>query len=272
MDNALTKRATVTELVRVYQKSAEDIRTAYGMIHSAEKRLNEAYTTDGGPCGLYVRDSSNFRGHFGSPDTVLNNLKRDTWRILVDRLDIKRALSIKAKKQLDDQLEKGELPEITVEEVLGFAEAYIENLPRLLEEAVGEVFDMLRPHPRWDKEYKTNSQFEIGKKVILSYVIDEPRWSRDFKVRYHKQQDLTALENVFSALDGQGQMTKGWQSKLQMEIEKTPLSGNGRGETGFFKFRACRNGNLHLEFKRPDLVKRLNEIAGGKSLRQESAA
>jgi hypothetical protein len=272
MDNALAKRATVTELVRVYQKATEDIRKAYSLISSAQKSLNEVYMTDGGSHGLYIRDTSNFRGHFDNPDIVLKNLKKDTWRILIDHLDIKRALSIKSRKQLSDQLEKGDLPEITVEEVLGFAEAYIENLPRLLEEAIEEVFDMLRPHPRRDKEYKTNSQFEIGKKVILSYVIDEPRWSKNFSVQYHSQQDLTALENVFSALDGRGQMTKDWQSKLQMEIGNTPLSGNGRGETEFFKFRACKNGNLHLEFKRPDLVKRLNEIAGGKNLRQESAA
>jgi Domain of unknown function (DUF4942) len=35
----------------------------------------------------------------------------------------------------------------------------------------------------------------------------------------------------------------------------------------YFKFKAHRNGTLHLTFKRPDLVAKLNAIAGGKSLR-----
>lgn len=259
----------MTELVREYQRAAEGIREGYRLVHEAETRLNEVFTTDGSPCGLYIRDNTNFRGHFGDPTTVLENLKRDTWRILVDRLDIKRALSVKSKKELDNQLDRGKLPDITVEEVMGFAEAYMENLPRLLEEAVKEVFDMLRPRSVWGKKYKTNTEFEIGRKVILSHIVDEPKWSRNFSVRYHCTQDLTALENVFSALDGKGQMTKGWQSELQMAIEKLPLSGKGRGETEYFKFRACLNGNLHLEFKRPDLVKRLNEIAGGKTFRTQ---
>lgn len=257
----------MTQLVHEYQKAVGDIREGYRLIHEAETRLNESFTTEGSMCGLHIRDSSNFRGHFGNPDTVLDNLKRDTWRILVDRLDIKRALSNKAKKQLDEQLERGKLPDITVDEVLGFAQAYVQHLPRLLEEAIKEVFDLLRPRSMWGKKYKTNTEFEISQRAILPRMIEEPRWSSTYRVNYHHTQELTALENVFSALDGKGQMTKGWQSDLQMEIEKLPHSGNGRGETEYFKFRACKNGNLHLEFKRMDLVKRLNEVAGGKNLK-----
>lgn len=263
----LVKHATVTELVLVYQQAAADIVAGYRLVHEAEVRLNAAFTTEGSSSGLYVRDRSNFRGHFNEPNVVLEILKRDTWRILVDRLDIKRALSNKAKAQLDNQLERGELPDITVDAVLGFAQAYMENLPRLLEEAIKEVFEMLRPRSSWGKKYKTNSEFEIGQRAILSLKIDEPKWSDFYQVRYHCAQELTALENVFTALDGKGQMTRGWRSELHMAIEKCPLSGDGRGETEYFRFRACKNGNLHLEFKRPDLVKRLNEVAGGKALK-----
>lgn len=264
---ALAHRATVTELVHVYEKAAEDIRTAYGLIDAAEKRLNVAFVMDGS-LGLYVRDRSNFRGRFSDPDETLGLLKRDTWRLLVDRLDIKRALSIKAAKQLDDQLERGELPDITVDSVLGFAEAYIENLPRLLEEAVKEVFSLLRPRG-YGAKYKTNTQFEIGRRAILTGVISGS-WSNKFQVNYYYTQDLLALEKVFRALDGKGEMAKSWKSELQQAIEELPLSGDGREETEYFKFRACRNGNLHLEFKRMDLVKRLNEVAGGKTFREAS--
>ena len=41
----------------------------------------------------------------------------------------------------------------------------------------------------------------------------------------------------------------------------------GKGETPLFGFRVFRNGNLHIEFKRPDLLDRLNRIAGGARLR-----
>ena len=41
-------------------------------------------------------------------------------------------------------------------------------------------------------------------------------------------------------------------------------------ETPYFKGRVFSNGNMHLEFKRRDLLKRLNQIAGGRRLRKAS--
>jgi hypothetical protein len=74
---------------------------------------------------------------------------------------------------------------------------------------------------------------------------------------------------VFTALDGKGMIAKGsWQSKLADAINTTPVSV-GRGETDYFRFKCYRNRNLHLEFKRPDLVERLNQMAGGMRLRDK---
>ena|SRR5439155_23407886 len=41
------------------------------------------------------------------------------------------------------------------------------------------------------------------------------------------------------------------------------------GETDYFRFKCFRNRNLHLEFKRLDLVAKLNAVAGGMRLRGE---
>lgn len=48
--------------------------------------------------------------------------------------------------------------------------------------------------------------------------------------------------------------------------------GKGVGETEMFAFRCFRNGNLHLRFKRLDLLKRLNEIAGGQNFRSSESS
>lgn len=47
----------------------------------------------------------------------------------------------------------------------------------------------------------------------------------------------------------------------------------GKGETEYFRFKCYHNGNLHLEFKRPDLVQKINAIVGGLTLKgaQEAA-
>ena len=46
---------------------------------------------------------------------------------------------------------------------------------------------------------------------------------------------------------------------LANAVQEAP---GGVGETEFFKFRCFKNHNFHLEFKRPDLVQKLNEIGG----------
>jgi hypothetical protein len=46
-------------------------------------------------------------------------------------------------------------------------------------------------------------------------------------------------------------------------------SQDGTGQTDYFKFKCCLNGNLHLEFLKPELVARLNAVAGGNRLRKE---
>jgi len=43
-------------------------------------------------------------------------------------------------------------------------------------------------------------------------------------------------------------------------------SKDGLGDTSYFRFKCYQNGNLHLEFLRPDLDERVNMIAGGNRL------
>jgi len=68
------------------------------------------------------------------------------------------------------------------------------------------------------------------------------------------------IDKVFYALDGKG-IPPGYNTPLVDAINNTPTSV-GHGETEYFKFKCYQNNNLHLNFKRMDLVKKLNRIAG----------
>lgn len=84
-----------------------------------------------------------------------------------------------------------------------------------------------------------------------------------FRVNHHRQQYITAIDNVFSMIDGHGP-AKTYHGALYDAIADSP---DGKGETTYFRFKCYLNGNLHLEFIRPDLVARLNIAAGGNRLR-----
>jgi hypothetical protein len=131
------------------------------------------------------------------------------------------------------------------------------------------VFEWLRPH---NSDYKRNSEYEVPEKVVLTWMVERKYFANSgYKVMYRQSQKLTAMENVFNALDGKGQISKSWKSELEQAIDALP-AGVKRGETSLFEFTCHKNKNLHLTFKRADLLARFNQMAGGKRLRGADAA
>ena len=111
-------------------------------------------------------------------------------------------------------------------------------MDELLKEVVTEVYELPRPH---NSKLKTNSEYKIPPKVILRYRVGPGYGNTLYRVNYHYTQDFIALENVFNALAGHGQISKTRDSQLQMAIEASP---DGRGETALFEFRACKKPKL----------------------------
>lgn len=255
----LTRRSTVRELVAAFQVAEATTRRCFAQLVEAERALNFAFTL-GNDLPIRISASDHWSSDFTDSDRAVEKMKRKAWSVIVERLELRRAMSIKAFSELEKTLEHEELPAITEENVTAFAQRFAQDLPTMLREAVQEVFEWLRPH---HSEYKRNSEYEVPHRVILQNVV-EPGWRGGLRVNHYRQQNLVALENVFNALAGNGAIAKAYQSQLQTAIDSSPT---GTGETDLFRFRACKNRNLHLEFKRLDLLARFNRIAGGARLR-----
>jgi len=259
----VAKRETLAAMIGTYQQAIKSIEEAYAMLETAQKSLRAVFLDAPG-----YRFSANERNctEVGkkASDEINAKLKKDAWAVIVERMELRRLLSIKRRTELDGQIDKGELPELTVENVMALFETSAANVNTYMEEAVKEVFDYLRPsHSR----YKTNTEYELGKRVILTWQV-EKGWNRGkFRVNYHRDKHLTALDNVFHMIDGKGPI-KTYHGPLYDAITDSP---DGTGKTYYFKFRCCLNGNLHLEFLKPDLVAKLNAVAGGNRLRTEQA-
>ncbi len=267
MTAALVTRSTVRELVRTFVESEAAIRAAFAAIVAAEDRLNSAFALGERDSSMHVSASRNvYDSDFRDADRAVDRLARSAWASVIERLELRKVMSVKAWDDLQKQLDKGELPPLTEDNVFAFAENCASNMGDMLRDAVVEVFDWLRPAGYWDGHYKTNDRYVVGRKVIRPWSVETQWTGRGFRVRYDRAQNLTALERVFLMLDGRGTETKGYQSDLQMAIEASP---DGTGETDYFRFRCFKNGNLHLEIKRLDLLRKFNQIAGGKHLREE---
>ena len=248
-------------MIGTYQQATLKVEEGYALLEEAQNSLRAVFLDAPG-----YRFSANERNNTdvgkAASKAIIARIKKDAWAVIVERMELRRLLSIQRRNELDAQIEKGELPELTDESVLALFETSAANVNTYMEEAVKEVFEFLRPR---QSKYKTNTEFELGKRVILVWQVEKGWNGGPFRVNYHRDKYLTALDNVFSMVDGKGPI-KTYHGPLYDAITNSP---DGTGRTDYFKFRCCVNGNLHLEFLRHDLVTRLNAIAGGNRLRKD---
>jgi hypothetical protein len=253
-ESNLATRKTVEELVREWNFAMHELKTGLDHIQRAYEHL-KAFDTSGAGWDLQP---------FRSDDTGLDferkrkRMKGAAWRYLVNRIELKKMASISRAKEIDKQLnERPEtLPDITMENIFGWLETMALKGTEFLNEAVVEVYNKLRPSA-WNR-HKTNSAFRVGKKMILTGRVSRAYKAGHFRVAYYFEDELRALDNVFHMLDGKA-LSAYRKGDLSTEIDAAP---EGIGETDYFRFKCFGNGNLHLEFLRPDLVERLNSIGG----------
>lgn len=168
-------------------------------------------------------------------------------------------MSVAKRKEFDQQLEKGELPDINEQTITTILLGLAGQAADFATEAAKEVFAILRPQGHWGGEYKTNNAFRVGRKVILPHRVESGYGPGKFRANYYREQELVAIDGVFHLLDGKGVMRE-HRGPLVNAILNSP---DGRGETDYFKFKCFKNTNLHLEMKRLDLVQELNLLAVG---------
>ncbi len=266
---SLSLHSTVEQLVRAFEDAARVVRESFAAIVTASEAVNAAFTL-GGSNSIWIDASDNHSSNFHDAEKAVRRMAKQAWTVLVERLELRRLLSSKRYEELQRSIQQGEVPEITLENVTAFVQGYIDQMLPMHTEAIVEVFDWLRPrqHSR-AADYKRNGREEVGERVILTYAVERGWGGKMYHVCWgnHTRERLQALENVLNMLDGRGFISKGHFSDVQNAIAE---SATGHGETDLFEFRCHKNGNLHLRFKRRDLLKRFNMRAGGNAIRETS--
>ncbi len=265
---ALAPHLTIGQLVKAYHDAVARIRVAFGELNQAVTGINLAFGSgeeDHTGISLRGRSRSYSLGDF-ELDDVIDNLRKEVWYYIVSKLEIRRFLSIKRCEELDDNLDKGRMPEITEENIASLMASFVSQVDAMVQEAVVEIYDWLRPHEdSYRAKYKSNNQYVLGKKVVLTGAIEI--WGFNgcpYHVHHWTSPRLRALENVFSGLDGKGTVTKTHNGVL---IDAIQAATDGHGATEYFEFRCFKNRNLHITFLREDLVAKFNAIASGKTLK-----
>lgn len=264
MSTELIPRLSVSQLVNTYARARDQVTEACRLFKEAERELTLAFGDD-------PMTSHNFdfdcmmrqrRVDLASPEKFIAHVRQSVWRRLIDKCEIRKVCTQKRAKELDAMLEDFKnLPEITEANVVATLAGNLNDLETILAELVKEVFDELRPVPGTCRanEHKTNKLYEVGKKVILTYAVERRYGGTGFRMR-GRETLLRGLDNVMSILDGKG-VVKSHYGPLYEAIDG--CERGELGETDYFAFRCFANGNLHLTFKRDDLLAELNRVGSG---------
>jgi len=204
-------------------------------------------------------------------DAIADRFKRAAWGALINKLGIRKLMSSKRAAELDaatcrqqrwryrsDETQDDALPEITPETLYDVLAGMVSSADEFMHEAIHEEYDFWKPAET--TPYKTNSDpFVLGRKVVKQWMVERGGANSRFSPVYANRRHLIALDNIFHRLDGQG-VPEGYAGPLVDAINT--CGADGQGETEFFRFRCFKNGNLHLWFKRLDLLEEFNTLAG----------
>ena len=250
-------------IVENVDQAKREVEQAFRLLHSAKSRLTA--TLGGSLDSLWSGNLSQYG------DNLLDQVKdshklitQQGWRYVLKQAQIESYMTEKRQKEISEQIEKNP-PELTVENIQSTLEGLAHRANGLLEESIREVFDWLRP--RQDKwgvgALKTNKRFSVGPRVIVYGV--EKSYGHGFRC-YYRDANFRALGNVFSLLDGRGVLHYPEDFLTKLTAGLSQAETGGLIETEYFRLRPYLNGNLHIEFRRLDLLKRLNQIGGGSDL------
>lgn len=171
------------------------------------------------------------------------------WQYLMHESGMRTLMDATARAKWDKSISDGEIPELT--------DANIRATFGMLHDARGEIFErgVIACFKNLSWQYKTNLPQKFGKRMVMTYLLGY----RD----HEKASQLDDLIRVMSVLDGKPEPDHRQGVYSQMSAAGvTGCYGNriGRVENDWLIIKTFKNGNGHIEFKRLDLIDKMNLI------------
>lgn len=252
----LVKKETVTDLVGKYNATIESMKRLFKELAGANKSF-QAFREI---FHFYVGRSGHGH-HECDMDLVATVLKAEAWEGIIRKTQMFEAMTERRRAEIEKQIQEDKMPEITVENVYSILNSLYSKSNYLLTESIKEAFEILRPR---HSKHKTNSEFDVPPKVVVTNWMERIKYSGSVKLGYYCRGQIQSVCNAFSLMDGKG--VSKYPCNLETAITGAIDKNLDTCETEYFKCKWYLAGTLHLEFKRLDLLAKLNQIGGGSRL------
>lgn len=263
---ALVTRATIDEIVGYRNLAIEKFAIAMSAMDEA---FATAAKAAGGTHFYMDREksqqafSSYDRGHVEFLDYLRKQTDRTIWGHLINGYGFDKLMDRQAHEELRAQLEK-DPPEVSVEVAEATLFHLLSDADRIFKRGIANAFSNL------DRRFRSHDGFKIGERVVLANAFtDYGSWNS-----YARHEDtLVDIERQFYLLDDDAPRDEkgekilperyaGLIGRINEERRKGPSLGRHafQVEDDYFRFKAFKNGNAHLWFKRDDLLRKVNKL------------
>lgn len=244
------------DLVAAYQGMVKNVEEIYRLLDEVQQAFSVYLGGNSFPCEIcgkkpMVYNTASYL------ERSKKNLKVNCWAALFAR--IKNFLPASEIAIIDRQIYNSDTPEFTEEKICEIMFSFVSRGEEFKKKMLEGIFDYLRP-PR--SGLKTNDRSAIEEKAVIHHVVDRNKYSCGLSI-YHRDR-LWDMDKVFHLLDGKG-MPK-YPGNLTTVLDQAVMDICQTVETEYFACKWFLNGNLHIRFKRMDLVAEINRIAGSDKL------
>lgn len=177
-------------------------------------------------------------------------LDRNIWSFLVDFMGLERVMDRTEREAFRKALQD-DPPPATAENCAATFSRLLGDADLIFQRGIALAFSGL------DRRFRSHDGFKIGSRIVLSYGMDSSGyWSRG------RDETLRDVERAFYTLDGKEQPERSGGIIGALSTAKGNRWGAAAymAETDYFRVRVFQNGNVHVWFKRDDLVEKVNQL------------
>lgn len=258
-DNLPVPRDTLEEILRHRERALDFFRQGMVLLQQAEHEAIAAAPMEPYAGMVYKTIDRNLYGLGGASHEWLPNLMEAAaknldywaWTSLQRLSGLRSLMDEKAAKEFKHQLEQ-KPPPFTIENITATYMGLAADSVNIFERGLINVF-------RWASSswHSTNSSFRINPRCILTRMIRGRGQHGGFGYNGEREK-VQDLERVFFVLDGKRQPEGGNAADI---FEAALRRNETVSDSPYFSARMFPvNGNMHLKFKRLDLVDRANAI------------
>lgn len=192
-----------------------------------------------------------------SEEGFRKQLDQRLWRQAFDYTGFMQIMDREAKAEFLAEVDRNP-PAFTVQNIRSTFLSISQQAETLFARGLVNVF------LRLSDKHKSNTKepFKVNRKAVLTYMVEKD-WRKPTVMISHRSyasEQLNDIDRVFKMLDGKKHAPRELEQACNVAFSEAE-NGN-RYHDDYYEIRGFMNGNLHIIFKRADLLDKANKVIG----------